>query len=209
MWDTTSFPGVFVAMCGFDGSGKTTQINRLANYYASQKKVIKTRQPSDWYRDLPEVRAYLDDGHEVDPQLLALWSAADRRKHKLDFLTKTLSDSNSLVLTDRYIFSSLSYFYARGLSFDYITAINNNIFKPTVSFYLQVPSDVILQRLEDRDGVRLKFEEKAGFIKKVCHMFFELTRIDKDFIAIDGTLPAAEITEMLTYHIQQKAKTDE
>ena len=40
------FPGKYIAIEGIDGSGKSTQIEKLFEYFKSQgKEVIKTREP--------------------------------------------------------------------------------------------------------------------------------------------------------------------
>ncbi|GAA4659144.1 ATP-binding cassette domain-containing protein [Bartonella pachyuromydis] len=36
MWSLTTYSGSFIALCGFDGSGKTTQIKELAHHYAQE-----------------------------------------------------------------------------------------------------------------------------------------------------------------------------
>ncbi len=62
-----------VAFCGFDCTGKTTQINLLKDYL--QKKgidFVQTRQPTDWYRKNEDVRRYLDFGCKMDQHYLSL-----------------------------------------------------------------------------------------------------------------------------------------
>ncbi|WP_370931506.1 dTMP kinase [Bartonella sp. DGB1] len=209
MWSHKPYAGLFIAMCGFDGSGKTTQTQNIANVYSSKRKVIKTYQPTNWYRNLPEVRAYLDKGSYIDLQLLALFAAADRRKHSIEVIEPALLSSDTLLISDRYIFSLLSYFSVIGMKLEYIINLNRNLLKPTLSFYLDVPSSVILQRLKERDGSILKFEEKLEFIEKVCAVFRYLTTIDEKFILIDGTLSESQITKMLCELIERKRNTYE
>jgi dTMP kinase len=53
--------GTLIAVCGIDGSGKTTQLARLRQYLeARSAPVVTTRQPTDRYRRDPVVRAALN-----------------------------------------------------------------------------------------------------------------------------------------------------
>ncbi|MDT2882714.1 dTMP kinase, partial [Lactococcus lactis] len=48
---------------GLDGSGKTTQIDKLHQWFENKKlKVFTTKQPTDYYRNDKRVRDYLDNG---------------------------------------------------------------------------------------------------------------------------------------------------
>src|ERR1700722_5945634 len=80
--DTT---GLLVAFCGIDGSGKTTQLTRLATALEPRPR-RRTRQPSDVYRGDAEVRRYLNqevtdsEARELLPEM-ALFAAFDRLRH--------------------------------------------------------------------------------------------------------------------------------
>ncbi len=86
MWSPKKFSGSFIVLCGFEGSGKTTQTKEIARHYSTEKHIMKTFQPSYWYRNNPEIRDYLDNGKAIDPLLLALLAATDRRKHTLEII---------------------------------------------------------------------------------------------------------------------------
>ncbi|QEE08934.1 thymidylate kinase [Bartonella kosoyi] len=110
MWSSKQYAGSFVALCGFDGSGKTTQTKEISRHYSQEKHIIQTFQPSNWYRNNPEVRNYLESGKQIDPLLLALLAATDRRKHTLEIIEPSLTSSKNLLISDRYVYSSLAYF---------------------------------------------------------------------------------------------------
>ncbi len=56
MWSPKKFSGSFIVLCGFDGSGKTTQTKEIARHYSTEKHIRHTFQPSYWYRNNPEIR---------------------------------------------------------------------------------------------------------------------------------------------------------
>ncbi|MCO5056816.1 MAG: hypothetical protein M9905_02805 [Rhizobiaceae bacterium] len=65
--------GMLVAICGFDGTGKTTQVERLQGTLEGRGvTVTRTRQPTDWYRNEPVVKSYLAHGTAADGRLLTL-----------------------------------------------------------------------------------------------------------------------------------------
>ncbi|WP_273790294.1 dTMP kinase [Bartonella sp. CM31XJBT] len=203
MWSPKKFSGSFIVLCGFDGSGKTTQTKEIARHYSIEKHIIQTFQPSYWYRNNPEIRDYLDNGKAIDPLLLALLSATDRRKHTLEIIEPSLTSSQNLLISDRYVYSSLAYFYARELSVESVVKLNQSIPRPHITFYLHLPPTTILERLQKRDGLNLKYEEKLSFIEKVYKVYKVLSEIDERFITIDGTASVSLIHHQIRHHIDE------
>ncbi|WP_375685853.1 dTMP kinase, partial [Bartonella sp. TT110JLCBS] len=86
-----------------------------------------------------------------------------------------------------------AYFYARELSVESVVKLNQSIPRPHITFYLHLPPTTILERLQKRDGLNLKYEEKLSFIEKVYEVYQVLSEIDERFITIDGTTPVSLI----------------
>ncbi|MGA0985598.1 MAG: dTMP kinase, partial [Candidatus Nanopelagicales bacterium] len=101
-------PGLFIVFEGGDGAGKTTQIEKLAEFLRSKsKEVLVTREPGgtvmgksirDWLLEQTEV--------EVDPKSEALLFAADRAHHMQTLIRPALA-ANKIVIGDRHIDSSV------------------------------------------------------------------------------------------------------
>ncbi|WP_019219802.1 dTMP kinase [Bartonella florencae] len=202
MWSLKQYSGSFVALCGFDGSGKTTQTKEISRHYSQEKHIIQTFQPSHWYRNNKEVRDYLESGKPIDSLFLALLAATDRRKHMLEIIEPSLTLSQNLLISDRYVYSSLAYFYARGLSLESVIKLNSSIPRPHITFYLHVSPAALIERLQKRDGLTLKYEEKRSFIKKVYEVYQLLSEIDERFIVIDGTASVSLIHNQIRHHIE-------
>lgn len=143
-------PGVFVAFEGVEGSGKSTQIARLADALRSEGYgVVVTREPGG-----PEVseriRTVLLDpayGH-MDPRTEALLLAASRAEHVQQVILPSL-ERGSVVLCDRYLDSSLAYQgHARGLGIEDVFEIN----RWAIGGLL--PDVVILLNMDPAEGLR-------------------------------------------------------
>lgn len=154
--------GRLIAVCGIDGSGKTTQIDRLqAHLEGHGVPVITTRQPTDRYRRDALVRSALDlevsfakVGHE-----LALLSAFDRARHLREEVYPRIEQGVS-VITDRYVYSTYAYFMARGVAdLPWLMSINRAVPEPDATFYLDVPPEIAVARVAARDGSAGKREE--------------------------------------------------
>ncbi|MBK5249489.1 MAG: dTMP kinase [Actinomycetales bacterium] len=101
--------GLFISFEGGDGAGKSTQLRLLADWVrtASGREVVVTREPggTDVGRTLREVLLH---GADLDPRTEALLFAADRAHHVASLVRPAL-ERDAVVLTDRYLDSSVAY----------------------------------------------------------------------------------------------------
>ena len=152
-----SYSGVFVALEGIDGSGKTTQIKRVASVLKEKGiEVYVTSEPSKG-RLGPVLRQYLSDktSHFATDALLF---AADRVEHFHHEILPQLQQGK-IVITDRYKTSSIIYQGSTHLSDEWIRMINNQVPDADVTFYFRISADVAMDRLSDADRSHLeKFE---------------------------------------------------
>lgn len=109
MWvrpDTVN--AVFISFEGGDGAGKTTQVGLLAEWLRAQgHRVLATREPggTNLGRSLRELILH---GDHMDPRTEALLYAADRAHHA-DTVIRPALASGQIVLTDRFVDSSVAY----------------------------------------------------------------------------------------------------
>ncbi|WP_375650938.1 hypothetical protein [Bartonella sp. OT172YNZD] len=73
----------------------------------------------------------------IDPLLLALLVATDRRKYTLEITEPSLTSSQNLLISDRYVYSSLAYFYARELFVESVVKLiySNYILSSFIAHY--------------------------------------------------------------------------
>lgn len=184
----SSYPhnGKLIVLCGFDGSGKTTQVSNLGEHYRNLgQDVLIERQPTNNYRNDPRVQKFLrDGGGKEDAKILALLVAADRHDHIKNIIKPALADGKT-VICDRYVYSSLALFRHRSLSVDFLCEINSDIPKPDFAFYFDVPGHELLARIKKRGDTKMQFEEsKVEYVDSICNNF---KLMKDDLIIIDGT----------------------
>ncbi|MEE6273760.1 dTMP kinase [Georgenia wangjunii] len=100
--------GLFVALEGGDGAGKTTQARLLGDWLGTRgREVVLTREPGG--TALGRVlREALLHGEDLDARTEALLFATDRAHHVHSLVRPALA-RGAVVVTDRYIDSSVAY----------------------------------------------------------------------------------------------------
>ncbi|MEU0717396.1 dTMP kinase [Streptomyces lavendulocolor] len=193
--------GLLVSIVGSDGSGKTTQIERVAEAVRARgREVVVTRQPTDGYRELAEVQVFHDEGGSTETaHILALLAAADRRRHVQEVINPAL-ERNAVVLCDRYVYATFGVFVHRGVDFRFLATVNEGIPRPDHAFYLKLPTEELLRRLRERDGDRLKHEERsAERVESITRTYEEL---GSELVHIDGTAPREGVTAEILRHMK-------
>ena len=156
--ETSNFlkKGLMITFEGCEGCGKTTQIHRLethiedAGYHA-----FVTREPGGTEVG-EEIRHLLKFGHQGDklfPETELLLFAAARAQLVREIIVPEIEDGR-IILCDRFLDSTTVYQgVARQVSDDPIQAINAfavGDIMPDLTFILDVPADVSMQRVADR-----------------------------------------------------------
>jgi len=141
----------FIVLEGLDGSGTTTQI-RMLEKEMKQKNVpvFTTCEPSP----LPSgklIRRVLRKEVMVEPETLARLFSADRYEHLYGRADGILShlDKGELVITDRYLFSSLAY-QSLECGFEFVRDLNKYPL-PEYLIYLKLSPEICRQRMKNRD----------------------------------------------------------
>ncbi|RSI12880.1 dTMP kinase [Streptococcus sanguinis] len=196
---------ILIAFEGLDGSGKTTQIKKLNSWFIDNEiEVFITKQPTDFYRNDKRVRDYLDFGIAPNMYSIALLAAADRTFQLSTEINPKLSN-NINVICDRYIYSSLAFFKARGIDYDEILHINKDFTVPDLVIFLDIPPTKALVRVERRDKGNLKFEEKDSKIfDNVRNNFLEI--LPEDALIIDSTQDVDTIFEIIVKKVEKIMK---
>lgn len=143
--------GLFISFEGGEGSGKTTQINRLAEALtALDHKVITTREPGG----TPEAEKIRDfivqrGGGDWSPMAECLLLFAARVMHVEKVIAPALAEGKT-VISDRFTDSTRAYQgYGRGYELDKIEDLNSlvmNDLEPNLTFILDVDPKIGLER---------------------------------------------------------------
>ena len=190
---------MFVTFEGLDGSGKTTQVDRLrARLEAEGREVVATREPGG--TPLGEgIRELVLHGHEMSPWAEALLFASARAEHVEEVIRPAL-ERGADVLCDRYVDSSLAYQgIARGLGLERVLEVNLDAvggLMPDRTFVLALDSETASGRVgESPDRIE---REEPGFRARVEAAFLELAeRFPERIVVLDASLPADKLAERI------------
>ena len=178
--------GVFITFEGGDGSGKSTQIQSVRDWFESRgREVIVTREPGGTELGT-EIRRLVQNGPEdVDARTEALLYAADRAYHVATVIGPAL-ERGAVVLGDRYIDSSLAYQgAARSLGVDEIASLSawaTRGLYPSLTFLLDLPPEVGARRRTDAPD-RME-RESMDFHERVRHEYLRLADAEPDRIVV-------------------------
>ncbi|MEM7651378.1 MAG: dTMP kinase [Pseudomonadota bacterium] len=147
--------GLFITFEGGEGSGKTTQINRLAQTLSQLgHKVITTREPGGT-PEAEKVRELLvqRDGGEWTPmsEILLLFAARIQHVHHI---IKPALEEGKIVICDRFTDSTMAYQgYGHEMDLEQIKSIDELTlggFKPDLTLILDIDPEEGLKRSDRR-----------------------------------------------------------
>jgi len=176
---------LFITFEGVEGSGKTTQIQRLKRYLTRKGFLCKvTREPGGTPISEKIRKILLDPDHRdlIPLSELFLYEAA-RAQHIHEVITPLLK-RGVVVLCDRFSDATLAYQgYGRKLDQNLIRKLNrlaSRGIKPDLTFLLDCPSDLGLKRALQRN--QISKNEKEGRFEKEKIQFHH--RVRKGYLTI-------------------------
>lgn len=197
---------MFISFEGIDGSGKTTQIQLLKDYFVSKGlEVITLREPggtifSEKIRELLLSKEFVLNSFTE----LMLFEAA--RSYLTENIIKPALESNKVVLCDRFFDSTTAYQgYGRGMDKKFLTLCNQMAVSsvyPNITFYLNVKTEISRKRSEKKIADRI---ESAGddFFSKVQNGFDELSKMFPERIKnIDANLSIEQVFNQIKIIIE-------
>jgi len=186
--------GKFIVFEGLDGSGQTTQVNLLKEFLARKGfKVISTKEPTLDSRAGKKIRKVLDKELAVSAKKLQGLFAKDRAKHLKKIIIPNLK-SGKVVISDRYLFSSLAYGAADGVDLDYLISLNKKFLEPDLTIFLKTSPRVCVERIKKR-GEKITLFEKERQLEKVWKIFEKLSKKFRNIVVLDGEKSIKEIQE--------------
>ena len=193
--------GLFISLEGPDGSGKSTQISYLADFFREKElDAVFTREPGGTPIG-EKLRAIILDkeNKEMSDMTEALLYAASRAQH-VNQLIKPALEQGRIVVCDRFIDSSIAYQgYGRNLG-DGVRVINELAIEgcmPDLTFFLDLDPEIGKSRISRDEEDRLESEALA-FHRSVYNGYRELAeRYRERFITIDATGTKEEMRDAI------------
>lgn len=183
---------MLICIEGLDKSGKTTQSRLLVeNLRSVGFDAFYTSEPSDGEIGRFIERCILRRERRISIPAEALLFAADRVDH-VEREIKPLLWEGKIVVSDRYIYSSLAYQGAAGLNINWIMEINRMAPKPDLAIYLDVPVEVVMRRIQ-RGRIR-SVMESLEVQTRVRDIYLKLVK-EGFLILVDGNRPIMEVAQ--------------
>ncbi|MEV3990071.1 dTMP kinase [Streptomyces sp. NPDC049837] len=199
--------GFFIALEGGDGAGKSTQVEALAEWIrAKGHEVVVTREPGATPIG-KRLRSILLDVSSagLSNRAEALLYAADRAEH-VDSLVRPALERGAIVISDRYIDSSVAYQGAgRDLSPTEIARINRwatGGLVPHLTVLLDVSPETARERFTEAPD-RLE-SEPAEFHRRVRAGFLALAAADPGrYLVVDAGQEPESVTTVIRHRLDQ------
>ncbi|HNC24121.1 MAG TPA: dTMP kinase [Opitutaceae bacterium] len=189
--------GRLISFEGSEGSGKSTQISRLAARLQQEgREVVTTREPggTEIGEQIRNIIVHNSKGDEMCAETELLLFTAARAQLVRQVIAPALT-RGAIVLSDRYLDSSTVYQgIGRNLAADPVAQINRfavgNVM-PHLTVVIDVPTEVSLARIRQRasDLPDRMERENIDFYKKIREGYLLLAKgMPERVVVFDGTL---------------------
>jgi dTMP kinase len=196
--------GHFIVLEGIDGSGTTSQAQKLKSYLESKScSVVTTFEPSK--DDIGKmVRGSLTGARSAFTEpATALLFAADRLQHINDVILPAIKNGQ-WVISDRYVLSSLAY---QSIHCDpqWVAQLNSLAQKPDYTFFLDISVQTSLSRMQQAERTLDRYENETLLdqVHKAYHRFLDHP-LCGPLSKINGEQTLEAVTQSLTEHISEK-----
>ena len=184
--------GAFICIEGLDGSGKTTQAKLLAKKLQKGYNAVYTAEPSRGKIGAFIRERCLYGEKRLSSVVEALLFAADRLEHMENEVLPRLRQGRQVVC-DRYVYSSLAYQGAAGLSLRWIEKVNEHALRPDLAIFIDADPNIVMERLKPRRSVMENLETQ----QKVRDIYLKFVK-KGELARIDGDKPKKDVAEALS-----------
>ncbi|MEM2952816.1 MAG: dTMP kinase [Candidatus Bathyarchaeia archaeon] len=182
--------GFFVCVEGLDGCGKTTQAKILVNRLKKRSyDAVYTAEPTHGKIGKFIRRYCLHGDKRASSVIEALLFAADRFEHVEKEVIPALQE-RKIVVSDRYIYSSLAYQGAAGLDLDWIKKVNEHALMPDLALFIDVKPEIVVQRLKPKKSVMENLETQ----RRVRELYLKFAE-NGELVKVDGNRSKAEVAK--------------
>ena len=205
--------GKLISFEGSEGSGKSTQISRLAaQLQKSGREVVSTREPggTEIGEQIRNIIVHNSKGDEMCAETELLLFTAARAQVVREVIAPALV-RGAVVLSDRFLDSSTVYQgIGRNLAADPVSQINRfavgNVM-PDLTIVIDVPTEIGLARIRQRasDLPDRMERENIDFYKKIREGYLLLAKgLPDRFVVVDGSLTPDAIEKKIWTIVKER-----
>ncbi len=205
--------GWLVTFEGSEGSGKTTQIGRIASRFEdSGLDVVVTREPggTEIGEEIRHLLKFAQPGRGMSPETELLLFAASRAQLVREVFVPSLKRGD-IILCDRFLDSTTVYQgVGRQIAAEPVHMINTfavGDIIPDITVVLDLPAEDGFERIKHRaTGVPDRLEQETiGFYRKVREGYLILAKaMPERFVVVDGTESRQKIEERIWDELSQR-----
>ncbi|HVZ11894.1 MAG TPA: dTMP kinase [Patescibacteria group bacterium] len=213
------YPGLYIALEGIDGSGKTTQAQELAKYYESKGyATIVTAEPTRDGEVGGLVHRILTGEVKIPRKFNQYIFSADRGIHQEKLIIPSLKDGK-VVISDRSFWSTLAYGILDQESVDgkienrdqllvaySILSLYHQFITPDVSVVLKLDVDTAVERLQAMSRKKELYENREMLVEVESIYEWMLNKFSEDLISVDGRRHIDEVTVDIVRHANKFKK---
>lgn len=207
-------PGFFMVVEGLDGSGNSTQVERLAkdcfyDWEGLNGKFIKVEKEPTYGPFGAPVNYALRRTLEVDDKTLQLGFTTDRSDHlNHGGILDHLKNPGNIVLMDRYFASTVAYGYASGLPIDWLISLQSQFIAPDLMAFVDVDPEICIERIRQRsNGAKFDRYEKLELLTKVREGYnLLMDKVPGLVHKVDGSGSITDVEDRLIVLVEQNDK---
>ena len=202
------YKGMYLALEGTEASGKTTQVEKLKEYFQSKgKEVVTTREPRKEGIIGDIVHQVLKGELKMDSLAFQYLFSTDRVLNHREIVMPAL-EQGKIVISDRSFWSAIVYGVLDRAEGEYknevidqllvaqsILSFYHQFIVPDYTFLLKIPLEISIKRLQNERKQAKEIYEDETKIKKIIDGYdFVFKNFENEIITIDGSKGVEEVT---------------
>lgn len=212
---THNYPGKLIALEGIDGSGKTTQAQKLvAKLQNNGIEAVYTKEPTNG--EIGKlIRRILVGEKKFEPVSFQYLFSADRVEHQEEILE--LLKKGKTVVSDRCYWSSVPYGATdRGIDFKKnqdepnillvcysILSLYHQFIAPDKTIYLNTAPATAIERLRVASHIPDIYERHEKLEKIAAGYDWLVGKFPKEFVTIDGSKSVDEVSKEIIDNVSK------
>ncbi len=196
--------GRFIVIEGLDGTGKSTQIQLLANRLRENNVPVEITAEPTSHESGKLIRRILSGEVKCDPWASAALFLADRITHNTsDNGINALTQKGCTVISDRYYYSTFAY-QGMDTDLDWAMEMHYNcplIRKPDLVLFLTMSAEKCIERINaNRKAEEIEIFENTETLKRISNQFdkvFSIIKTQENIVYIDADGTIEEVSERI------------